>query len=316
MRIASIDVGTNTALLLIADAVDGRLTPLHEDRRFVRLGQGVDATGRVGAPALERLRSALLAYREEAERWEVDLVTVGATSASRDAENREELVRFVAEETGFSYEILSGEEEAAWTFAGAVSALDDVRGAVLVLDIGGGSTEAVVGLASEEASGRPPEDRLTFRCSMNVGSVRLTERFLSARPPTADEIRRAEAFTRSLMEGAGIPSASELTFVGAAGTLTSLALLHGGAKRWEELAPEQTVLAAEEVTRWRERLLRRTPEEVLALNPEVMAGRADVFAAGVLILDVFMRTHGLQRCVVTPRGLRHGLALRASTRRR
>lgn len=285
------------------------MTPLHEAERFVRLGAGVDATGAVGPAAMARLREALLAYRDVARAWGVRDIVVGATSASRDARNRAELIDYVRRETGLSYEILSGDDEALWSFAGAVSAFDDLTGSCAVLDIGGGSTEIVVGEAVVPVG--PAEASLSFRRSLDIGAVRLTERYFHSQPPAAAEVARAEALVRDLLASARPPLVPALPLVGAAGTVSSLALVHGGAASWDELAPAQQVLGAGTVHAWRERLLAMSYEEVLALNPPVMQGRADVMAAGVLVLDVVMQRFDIPRCRVSPRGLRHGLALRA-----
>ena len=145
MRVAAIDVGTNTALLLVADVVEGRVHPVHDEQRFVRLGEGVDAAGEVGPAPMRRLIEALEHYCREAERRGATRIVVGATSASRDASNAGEIVSLVRKETGLDYDILSGDEEARWSFVGAVSAFEDTVGEVVVLDVGGGSTEVIVG---------------------------------------------------------------------------------------------------------------------------------------------------------------------------
>ncbi len=301
-RIAAIDVGTNTALLLVAEvAADGAMTPLHEAERFIRLGEGVDATGRVTAAALHRLREALLAYRAVAGDFGVAEVVVGATSASRDARNQAALIDFVRRETGLRYEILSGEDEAAWSFLGGLSALDDLAGPCAVVDVGGGSTEIAVG---DRAGG------VTFRRSLPLGSVRLTERFFAALPPEAAAVERFEAVVARSLEAAALPLDAALPLVGVDGTVVSLALLRAGASTWAELGAAPVSLSAADVHAWRRRLLAMPREEILALNPAVMTGRADVFPAGVLLLDAVMRRFGLPACRVSPRSLRHGLALR------
>jgi exopolyphosphatase/guanosine-5'-triphosphate,3'-diphosphate pyrophosphatase len=299
MIIAAIDVGTNTALLLIAEVGGGGFTPLYTEERFVRLGEGVDATRRVGEAARSRLREALLAYRERARAYGAAEIVVAATSASRDAENKAELAAYVRQETGLSYEILSGEEEARWTFAGALSAFPPA-GRCTLIDVGGGSTEVVVGEADGE---------IRSRQSLNIGSVRLAERFFGAQPPAPADVARAEAFILRVLREAGVRLDPALPCVGAAGTLVSLALVDGGAASWAAL-PEAAVLPAASVHAWRERLLAASYDEVLALNPPVLRGRADVFPAGVLILDVLLQHFGLPGCRVSPRGLRHGLVLR------
>ncbi len=304
MRLAAIDVGTNTALLLVADLGAAGLTPLVEEQRFVRLGEGVDAAGRVGEAAMARLRTTLREYRQTAEAWGVEEILVGATSASRDARNRDDLVAFVRQETGLPYEILSGEDEATWTFLGALSAFDDLDGRCALIDIGGGSTELVVGEAGGGA------EALHYRRSLDVGAVRLTERFFSQQPPHPSAVEAARTFTRRLLEEAAAPLDRSMPFVGAAGTLLALALVEAGAASWEALSTGDMILGAGVVRRWCERLLTLSFDEVLALNHVVLEGRADVFPAGVLVLDLVMTHFQIDACRVSPRGLRHGLALR------
>ena len=302
MKLATIDVGTNTALLLVAEWDGRRLVPRHSARRFVRLGEGVDATGRVGEAAMQRLREALRAHRATAETWGAERIVIGATSASRDAENQAELVDFVRRETGLDYEILSGEDEARWSFAAAVAAFDDLEGRCAVIDIGGGSTEIALGDAGSGA--------VEQRRSLQIGSVRLMERFFSAQPPPPEKVAAAEGLAASAVAETGFTVDAATPLVGMAGTVVSLALLARGASSWDELGEAPVVLSADVVRAWREKLLALAYDDVLALNPDVMAGRADVFPAGLLILDAVMRSMGLASCRVSPWGLRHGLALR------
>lgn len=302
MTLATIDVGTNTALLLVA-AWDGHaLTPLHDARRVVRLGEGVDATGRVSEAAMARLREALLAHRQAAEARSAEQIIVGATSASRDAENQGELVDFVRRETGLDYEILSGEAEARWSFAAAVRAAGDLGGRCAVVDIGGGSTEIALGDAGAGTVGH--------RRSWQAGTVRLTERYFTSQPPSPEEVAAAEQFVNDLLADAALPLDAQTPLIGTAGTIVSLALVHHGASAWSELGAGPVVLTQDDVRHWRDRLLVASYDEVFALDPDVMAGRADVFPAGVLLLDAVMRAAGAKVCRVSPWGLRHGLALR------
>ncbi len=301
LKIAAIDVGTNTALLLVAEVAGGAMTPLCEAECFVRLGEGVDAAGYVTEAAMRRLRAALLAYRAVAEDFGATEIVVGATSASRDARNQADLIDFVRRETGLRYEILSGEDEATWSFLGGLSAFDDWQGPCAVIDVGGGSTEIAVG---DRAAG------VAFRRSLPLGSVRLTERCFSKLPPDPAESAHCEAIVRRTLSAADLPLDDALPLVGVDGTVVSLALLHAGASTWDELGTENVVLSAADVHAWRRRLLAMPREEILALNPAVMAGRADVFPAGVLLLDLIMQHGGASACRVSPRSLRHGLALR------
>jgi exopolyphosphatase/guanosine-5'-triphosphate,3'-diphosphate pyrophosphatase len=274
---------------------------LYEVKRIVRVGEGVDATGRVGEAAMRRLCDALLEYQRLAQAYGATRIIVGATSASRDADNQAELIAYVRRETGLHYEILSGEAEAKWTFRGAISVLTDLEGTCAVLDIGGGSTEIVVGDTAGE---------LTYHRSLNIGALRLTERFFSALPPGRAEVERAEALIARLLDEADCPLHDAWPLIGAAETTGALALVRAGVASWDALDAPTVALTADEVHSWRSRLLRATADEVLALNPAVLKDRADVFPASVLILDTVMQRFGLPVCRVSPRGLRHGLALR------
>ncbi len=302
MKIAAIDVGTNTAKLVVAEGDGQRLRPLVYEARYVRLGEGVDASGRIGAAAMERLRETLAAYQKVAEKAGAERVVVCGTSASRDAENKGELTGFVRRETGLVYEILSGEEEALWSFAGTRSAFVDLDGPCVVVDIGGGSTEIVVG---EPRAGQAPE--VHYRHSLQLGTVRMAERHFSAQPPTAAEAAEAEAEARRLLKDAEAPPADGLPLLGGAGTVKVLAHLCG-ARRLPAAVPHAAV------RHWRDKLLRMTYDEVLALNPRLMRPRADVFPAGVLILNALMAHAGFEACRVSPHALVHGLALRALQR--
>jgi exopolyphosphatase / guanosine-5'-triphosphate,3'-diphosphate pyrophosphatase len=308
MRIAAIDVGTNTVLLLVAE-VDARgvIMPLYDEQRFVRLGQGVDSTGRINDAAMQRLRHVLLHYRAVAEGLGVERIVVGATSAARDASNRADVVEFVRRETGLVLEILSGEDEATLSFAGAVAVLPEIAGGCVVVDVGGGSTEIVVGTPSVQAG----ETWIDFRCSIDVGSVRISERFFGRRPPSPDEVAAARSFIEARLLGSPLPETRNLPVVAAAGTATTLGLVHSGVTRWAQ-APQPVVLTRTQLSTWRDRLLGMATEDVLALSPEVLSGREDVFPAGILILEAVLRRLGAADCRISPGGLRHGLALRVA----
>ncbi|MCH8962270.1 MAG: exopolyphosphatase, partial [Bacteroidetes bacterium] len=196
-------------------------------------------------------------------------------------------------------EILTGMEEATWSFRGALSALDGLDGPCAVIDIGGGSTELVVG----ETAGR-----ITSRHSLDVGSVRLMERFFANQPPAVPEIERAEAFITRALDDAAIPLDATIPLISAAETPLLLALVDRDVSSWNELG--SSTLSARVVHRWRKRLLAMNHDEVLTLNPTLMTGRADVFPAAVLLFDTVLQHFGLSTCRVSPRSLRHGLVLR------
>ncbi len=220
-RVAAIDCGTNSIRLLIADAVDGRLRDVHREMRIVRLGQGVDATGQFAPDALARTKMALSAYAELLRSYDVPKVRMVATSAARDASNRDVFFAMTSDVLspvvpGAVAEVITGTEEAALSFHGAVDELDPASAPFVVVDLGGGSTEVVVGERDVEAS-----------FSADIGCVRLTERCLHSDPPTAVEIAAAHEVVR---EGLGealrqVPVERAKTWVGVAGTMTTLSAL-------------------------------------------------------------------------------------------
>lgn len=312
MRIATIDVGTNTAQLLVAAVVNGTIRRLHVDNRFVRLGEGVDAHGRINEPAQERLVEALQAHQAMAREWEADTIVVGATSAWRDATNRDAVRRVVKEATGLSVDILSGKDEATWTFAAARDACPDVTGPAAVIDIGGGSTEIIVG-----TDPTANDDAITYRRSLDMGTVRFTERFFKTQPPDPASVREAADAIDTILQKANPPVDDAVPLIGTAGTVVALALVEAGPEASpEHLLESPPTLEADTVRQWRERLMALSFDEVMALHPEAMHGRADVFPMGVLILDRFMAQFGISDCRVSPYQLRHGLALRWQAERR
>lgn len=289
-RIATVDIGTNTALLLVADVSEGAMTPVYEEDRYVRLGQDVDARRRLAPEAVERVLAALRAYKRKADELGATDFVIGATSASRDARNLGGLASRVRDELGVEYGLLSGDEEAIWSFRGACSAYPDLS-AACVLDIGGGSTEIVAG-----PTGGEPE-----RVSVDVGSVRLTERCFPTLPPSDEMAADAERTVADAFDG--LRYDASLPLLGASGTTSALGRLAN------PITPDAPISAAT-VRAWRDRLLGLSAEDVLALNPAVLDGRADVYAAGVLILAAFMDRVGFDAVRPSPRGLRHGLVLR------
>ncbi len=304
MRLAAIDLGTNTALLLIADVTDGHLQPCYETERFVRLGEGLERTGVIGSAALERLRHTLEAYREVLRAHAVEACVVAATSATREARNRQAVAGVVREVLGVELEVISGDEEARWSLAGALAAPGMPAGPCLAVDIGGGSTELVAGMRRSDGT-----VAVTFTCSLPLGTVRLTERCFAVMPPPPEAVAEAQRQIRTVL--AGVPRPSRPVLVGVAGTCVSLAALE--TRRFP--LQSSVVLTRPAVAAWRDRLLQRATDAVRALWPELLAGRADVLPMGALLLHELMAWGGWQVCHVSPFGLRHGLILRHLVRR-
>src|SRR5271165_32459 len=219
--VAAIDCGTNSIRLLIADADDGQLRDVHREMRIVRLGQGVDATGRFAPDALQRTRAALVDYAALCAANGVDRIRMVATSATRDAANRDVFFAMTADVLGAVVdgavaEVITGVEEAELSFRGAVNELDSAAASFVIVDLGGGSTEIVLGTAKVQAS-----------FSADIGCVRLTERCLHSDPPTAGEVAAAREEIRERLGEAlrVVPVERARTWVGVAGTMTTIAAL-------------------------------------------------------------------------------------------
>ena len=275
-RVAAIDCGTNSIRLLVAD-VDrdaGTLVDLERTNEVVRLGQGVDRTGLLAPDALARTLDAARRYHEVCERLGVEAVRFVATSATRDARNRDEFVSGVRAALGVDPEVVAGDEEARLSFRGATGVLASrFDGPFLVVDLGGGSTELVLGTGAPEAA-----------VSMDVGSVRLTERHLHDDPPTAAQTAAADADVRAALDAAAavVPLGRTVTLVGLAGSVTTLTAHALGLDRYDRDRIDGAVLRVDDVLVACEDMLARTREQRAAL-PYLHPGRVDVIGAGALV---------------------------------
>jgi exopolyphosphatase / guanosine-5'-triphosphate,3'-diphosphate pyrophosphatase len=290
---AAVDVGTNSVRLLVVDAAGDRLT---RELTITRLGQGVDATGALNPDALRRTIDVIADYRRTWESHGVsDAVRICATSAVRDASNRDAFFDGVREAAGVDAEVLSGHDEAALAFAGAAGAVD-VAAPTAVVDLGGGSTEIVVGDASGAVAGS---------VSLQLGCVRLTERHLQADPPTADELAAAETTIRTRLDEADAALAEQGTslrdaasVIGVAGTSTTLAALHLGLDAYREEAIHGTRVPAEALAALTGDLVAMTAAERAALGP-VQPGREDVLHGGAMVLAAILGRYGFAELVVS-----------------
>ncbi|TFH70532.1 exopolyphosphatase [Cellulomonas sp. HD19AZ1] len=275
-RVAAIDCGTNSIRLLVAD-VDpgaGTLVDLHRSNEVVRLGQGVDRTGVLAPEALARTLAAARGYQAVCEDLGVEAVRFVATSATRDARNREEFVAGVRDALGVDPEVIAGDEEARLSFRGATGVLASrFDGPFLVVDLGGGSTELVLGTDAPEAA-----------LSMDVGSVRLTERHLHDDPPTAAQVAAAGADVRAALDAAAavVPLGRTVTLVGLAGSVTTLTAHALRLDRYDRDRIDGAVLGVDDVLAACEDVLARTRDERAAL-PYLHPGRVDVIGAGALV---------------------------------
>jgi len=287
--VAAIDCGTNTIRLLIGDLPD----VAHRESRVVRLGQGVDATGRLADEALARTFAALDDYAALISFYDVTRVRMCATSAVRDASNGEAFVEGVVARLGVAPDVLTGDQEAALTFDGAVRNLTgDAPEPVLVLDIGGGSTELVT---AERAH------------SMDIGSVRLHERHLHSDPPTETEVAACVADIDAHLDAQPVDPAVAGTVVGVAGTVLSIAAGVLGLDRYDRARVDQARLPVAEVTAYVERLVAMSVAERLELG-WLDEGRADVIGAGALILARVLARTGVETLVASEGDILDGIA--------
>lgn len=299
-RVAAIDCGTNTIKLLIGDfAHPGGPRVDVREMRMVRLGQNLDRTGRIAEEALARAFGAVEEYAELIRGHGVapERIRFVATSATRDAANADVFVAGVRDRLGIEPEVVSGDVEAALSFAGAVRNLRTPPAhPVLVVDIGGGSTELILGAAAPAAAH-----------SMDIGSVRLTERHLHADPPRAAEIAQCVADIDDHLDGSPVDLAGVATVIGVAGTVTQLAAVALGLPAYDRASVDQQVLPLAQIRRVLARLLAMTVAERRAIS-SMHPGRADVIAAGALILDRVLRRTGRQSLVVSESDILDGIA--------
>ena len=298
MRVAGIDIGTLTCRLLVAAvSSEGSVDAIRSERKILRLGEGVDHTKRLKPDAMSRVIETIRARKAIIESHGVERYTAVATSAVREAGNREEFLERVKRETGVEIEVIDGEEEARRTFLGIRSGLPDVR-SILGLDIGGGSTEFI---ASRQ--GQPLKTT-----SIDMGVVRLTERVLQSDPPGATEIQQAETLIRDLTRGARreLGDLTDLMFVGTAGTITSLAAVAQELPTYDPARIQNYVLELPVIRRIERDVFRKTQSQRVGM-PGLETGREGVIAAGVLILRCVMEELNAAQCVVSEYGLREGV---------
>ncbi|OBH83717.1 Ppx/GppA phosphatase family protein [Mycobacterium sp. E2989] len=307
-RFAGIDCGTNSIRLLIADVRDGGLRDVHRETRIVRLGQGVDATGQFAPEAIARTRDALADYAALLRRHRVERVRMVATSAARDVANRDDFFAMTAEVLGAVVpgavaEVISGAEEAALSFRGAVGELDPATGPFVVVDLGGGSTEIVLG-----------GDAVVASYSADIGCVRLTERCLHSDPPTPEEVAAARAVVRERLDVAlgVVPVQGARTWVGLAGTMTTLSALAHNMTAYDSAAIHLSRVPGGDLLAVCERLIAMRRAERAALPP-MHEGRADVIGGGAIVVEELARElrarAGIDELIVSEHDILDGIVL-------
>jgi len=302
LRVAAIDCGTNSIRLLIADIENGNLVDVVRTMVIVRLGEGVDKSGEFSQAALARTFAAIDTYAELIAKHKPVLVRFVATSASRDVSNRDEFVSGIVSRLGIEPDIISGDEEAELSFLGATADLLNIsptpEAPYLVIDIGGGSTEFVLGTTKPTAA-----------ASTNVGCVRMTERHLVSDPPTNAQIAAATADIDAAIDQAylSVPISEAKSLIGLAGSVTTVAALALGLSQYDSAAIHGSRISADEVHRVTNELLTMTRAQRATLGP-MHEGRIDVIGSGALVLDRIMARTGLSEVIVSERDILDGIA--------
>ena len=298
MRVAAIDCGTNSIRLLIADIEGSSFREVVRDMEIVRLGQGVDQTGQFHPDAIARTLSAVDKFAAEIAKRGVEKIRFCATSATRDATNRHLFVDGVRERLGIEPEVISGDEEAAFSFAGAIQDLDPSNGPFLVIDIGGGSTEFVFGTSSVEAAR-----------SVNIGCVRMSERHFANDPATAAQVELARTDIQAAIAQAAaeVPITQAKTLVAVAGTATTVAAAALDLSEYDRYAIHLARISATQVHEASAMFLTSNREQRLALG-YMHPGRVDVIAAGALVLSEIMKATGATEFVASESDILDGMA--------
>lgn len=304
MKFASIDIGTNTILLLIAEVQPGgTIKVLHDEQVIARLGKGVDADRIINRETFTRAEHFLLLFKQTCSTFGVDKIFAVGTSALRDAKNSNEFVNYINDRIGIRIEIISGDEEAELTYRGGISEFIGRAEKYSVFDIGGGSTEIIVG---------NPKNILA-KTSVDIGSVRITERILKGSPPQETSLIEAHEFILSKIQKEHVKDIHSTFVIGVAGTLTTLAALH---QKLPAYLPEKVSgysLSFDDVCAMFALLKDKSVQQISSF-PQISPGRADIILAGIMILMGCMEMSGIKQITVSDRGLRYGIIYREMER--
>lgn len=299
MKIASIDIGTNTILLLVAEIDEkGIITTLHHEQRIPRIGKNVDKAGNIGYEAFEKAGKILNEYHNIIKPYNPEKIIVTGTSAIRDSKNNQDFKSYILKETGLSLDIISGSEEATWTYRGGISEFIKDNEECVVIDIGGGSTEIILGKGRE----------IVDKTSLNIGAVRLTERYLKHDPLEIDELESAAKIVNEELSKITLPILGKKLF-GVAGTITTLSAYHQKLEVHDPAKVNGYILTIDNIDDIFNDLKIKTNSEISQIKV-IPKGREDVLLAGILILKEFMKKFSLEKITTSIRGLRYGIALR------
>jgi exopolyphosphatase/guanosine-5'-triphosphate,3'-diphosphate pyrophosphatase len=299
MKHAVIDIGTNTCLLIIAETENiGTMNVIADIHAIARLGAGVDRSKHIQEDAYERLKRILLSHKKIIDENNTVFTTAIGTSALRDADNRKEIIQRVKDDCGFEIELLSGSDESRWSYRGALFGLHNLYGVIGALDIGGGSTELSFGHNGKYEHGK----------SLNIGAVRITERFLSKK--NSESIKSARDYIRSEINNGFDANLTIDKLIGVAGTPTALAAMKLGLQTFDAKKVNGTILSAYELQHMSEEIFSISCEELIKKFPAVHPSRSDILPAGTMILFEIMNFLQIDEVQVSTYGLRYGIMIR------
>jgi len=298
MNIASIDIGTNTVLLLIAEIENGELIPLHNEYRIPRIGKGVTNNNIISEEKIEQLLSVLDEYDNLIKEFNCDAVLANATNAMRIASNSQEIIQIVKDKFGIEINIIPGSEEARYSYLGAVSNNKSGKENI-VIDIGGGSTEIIFG----------KKENIFYSKSFQIGAVSLTEKYFKNNPPYNIEIEIAIKEIYNIFKDLKSLKYCPETAIGIAGTPTTLAAINLSLNSFDEEKIDGSILTKVELKKHIKKLSSMSSEEILKSNSSVVKGREDVLLAGTLILFHLLEINNLNELIVNSRGIRYGAAI-------
>ena len=304
ITVAGIDIGTNTLRLLIAEfSPDGRFNKIHSRRHITRLGEDITKTGRLKGEAMDRSIHVLESFSKDCKDYPIDGVYAVATSAVRDSANGRDFISMIKTKAGLDVDIITGDEEARLTMLGVSSGLNLGGEDIFLMDVGGGSTEFI------NASGASGRD-IHFKISTDIGVVRFTEQYIHSDPPSEEEIKSLESVVEERLRL--IPpfksSMDRTSFIGTAGTVTTLAAIEQGMKIYDPERVNGYRLSKESVDKISRMLIPMTIRKRKDV-PGIEEGREDIIAAGALIVRKVMERFGFNEVVVSDNGLREGLVI-------
>lgn len=302
---STIDIGTNTILLLIAEYNNGSINPILDIQRVPRLGKGVDANRNILPESITKAVDILTEYKDLSKEHGSESITATATSFIRDSANKAEFIDIIRRKTGIEIEILSGEDEARNTFIGGVyDKIHEAGSRLTTIDIGGGSTEITTGSIG---SGSLKDISLTGK-SLNIGSVRLNEKFLKEHPPAPARLVEAERFINEHLQYLDF-DISGTSLIGVAGTVTTLGAIKLGLSSFDAAKVDGLEVTISEINEILDRLI-PLPIDKLYEMGDYMTGRADIVIPGILILKCFMEKFCFEKVTISTKGLRYGVFLR------